>query len=527
MSIFIDIAMNERIIKRNAIYLPRLGVKHRNNHKLIRLITKKNTLKSTTSSKVIVMTLCNRPDYTNQVLRSFEECIGIEDYHMIMCVEPINDEVIKLAKAFNACLTEVVINPRRLGYNQNTFQALNRGFLLCDYVIVAEDDTVFAPDALRYFEYCRLQFENDESIFSISGYSHTTWPKSYWFDVRKVKWFHHWGWAIWKSRWLQLKDQWVNFRQETWDNDVQLVRSERYEVVPCLSRIQNIGALNGTHVPSAEWHREHHHVDTWAGNIKLDFNDSFKINTSISMVDCSSTGKELINQSKVDLTDQKPSSEVALCFSGYISSIKSTFGFIMARLVSVLFPDIFMHVWRKTEDDIKDLEWLIDNFKPKRLLVLDQVDFSNHEKLRYRVIVSSAPINEPIRHNAFNALSMFFAISQANRIKLDFEQQHNYVYKTTIRCRYDTVFNNPIDPCLCDLNQVCIPSGQDHHHGLNDQFALGPSILMNIYSSLFQNIESYVLNDNVNMHPETLLRYHLCKNEVPVSRFDNNISIMR
>lgn len=256
--------MNTRTVKKNGIYLPRLGIKQRK----VCLAGNAVNLNKKKYNKVIVMTLCNRPDYTNQVLRSFEKCTGIEDYHMIMCVEPINGEVIKLAKTFNACSAEVIVNSKRLGCNQNTFQALDRGFSLCDYVIAAEDDTVFARDALRYFEYCRLRFEQDKDVFSICSYSREKCSEEKWFEVKKIKLFYPWGWATWRSRWLDFKDTLAN-PVNVWDTNVLLTRHERSIVVPSLSRVQNIGALNGAHVPSAEWHHKYHHIEMWSDSVNL------------------------------------------------------------------------------------------------------------------------------------------------------------------------------------------------------------------------------------------------------------------
>ena len=46
-----------------------------------------------------------------------------------------------------------------------------------------------------------------------------------------------------------------------------ILRAGRYEVFPTVSRIQNIGAERGTHVPSAAWHTENHRVAVTADDI--------------------------------------------------------------------------------------------------------------------------------------------------------------------------------------------------------------------------------------------------------------------
>jgi hypothetical protein len=54
----------------------------------------------------------------------------------------------------------------------------------------------------------------------------------------------------------------------SWDVIVNhALRAGRYEVFPTVSRIQNIGAEQGTHVPSAEWHAANHHVAETADDL--------------------------------------------------------------------------------------------------------------------------------------------------------------------------------------------------------------------------------------------------------------------
>jgi hypothetical protein len=48
------------------------------------------------------------------------------------------------------------------------------------------------------------------------------------------------------------------------------LRAGRYEAFPTVSRIQNIGAEKGTHVPSPEWHTEHHRVAVTADDLDGD-----------------------------------------------------------------------------------------------------------------------------------------------------------------------------------------------------------------------------------------------------------------
>jgi len=68
----------------------------------------------------------------------------------------------------------------------------------------------------------------------------------------------------------KLKDSY-----ESWDMRIGnfVVKNKFQEVYPTLSRIQNIGAEGGVHVPNAAFHAEHHHVKVWAEDLNLTIND--------------------------------------------------------------------------------------------------------------------------------------------------------------------------------------------------------------------------------------------------------------
>jgi len=238
--------------------------------------------------KIITISLYNRPQYTTVLLGHLNECYGIEDYKIIICVDPGSSEVYKMANEFRPGQTTVVHNKVRLGCNTNIFQSLAMGFTLSDYNVHFEDDTIPGKDCLRYFEWAR-QFENDESIFTVSGYVNSDnrtehySPKTN--DVKAVSrrlWYTPWGWATWKNRFLEMKSVWdFTGKNGSWDYTVNhLVRRDRVELFPLVSRIQNVGAVAGTHVPSPEWHRTHHYNDYWIETLSGEIDEKIVNNGS-------------------------------------------------------------------------------------------------------------------------------------------------------------------------------------------------------------------------------------------------------
>lgn len=76
-----------------------------------------------------------------------------------------------------------------------------------------------------------------------------------------------------------------------------------------------------------------------------------------------------------------------------------------------------------------------------------------------------------------------------------------------------------------NLDSIYIPTYGDFG-GINDQFAFSNSRNMDVYCSLFNRINEY-LNEGQILNPETLLKYHIEKNKLPVNRFSCNYILRR
>lgn len=216
--------------------------------------------------KVITFTLCKRPDYTKTVLDALRQCEGVEDYLLLPRVEPVNDEVIALARNIDFAECRVTVNRKSLGCGLNTFCAWQDGFKHGDFIIHLEDDTVPAHDALRYMEHCRDAYAADQGIFSATGYNRDTYNPATTHQIARRAWFTCWLVGTWADRWAWIKNNW-NRDSARWGTHLanQTKARRLHEVYPLLSRCQNIGAERGVHVPSPEWHKANHHTEHWAG----------------------------------------------------------------------------------------------------------------------------------------------------------------------------------------------------------------------------------------------------------------------
>lgn len=228
--------------------------------------------------KSISISLFNRLEYTKILFDNLAKCEGIDKYKIIISCEPV-DYIINIAELFLPDQTIIYKNRNRLGCQANIFMSIERGFDLGgNFHIHLEDDTIPGKDFLKYCEWADREFKDDKTIFSVSGYVNSNNRMEHCWDIKtndtglvgKRKHFTPWGWAIWRDRWQTIKKQWdFGYIKGGWDiNMANNLRQDRYEIYPKISRIQNIGAVGGLHVPNEEWHKKNHYNEYWIESIQ-------------------------------------------------------------------------------------------------------------------------------------------------------------------------------------------------------------------------------------------------------------------
>lgn len=228
----------------------------------------------------ISISLYNRLDYTKQILEKLASCKLAEEIPTTISIEPspVLYEIAGLADAYPHPKT-IFVNEYRLGCNRGIWTAINRGFETgSDFNIHIEDDILLSRDALIYFTEMARYYEKDESVFCIGGYNRdpeikTEADMGLFFPANT---FYAWSWGVWYNRWNEIKNRWAfgsNPYGQSWDCYVKHhLRGNRSTVLPSVSRVKNIGALNGTFTPSAEWHdKKHNTFDKWADDFDVTF----------------------------------------------------------------------------------------------------------------------------------------------------------------------------------------------------------------------------------------------------------------
>jgi hypothetical protein len=232
--------------------------------------------------------------------------------------------------------------------------------------------------------------------------------------------------------------------------------------------------------------------------------------------------------------------KVAICLSGGIRYPQIGLGSI-AKIFPKSFVKIFIHTWKiaNREDFLKTIAGLqykehdktvetqfdfLQNYQYEKLLIEDY----NSKKERFESIYNSLNLI-PFQENSciiprydVGPISMHYSIHKSNELKTQYERENDITFDFVIRMRFDSDFEGKklqLDSLPRVLN---IPQGEDWCDGINDQFALGPSEVMNVYSDFYNHIDQIT---NVQYHPESMLREYLEMKNVEINRIDFPVRI--
>jgi hypothetical protein len=238
---------------------------------------------------------------------------------------------------------------------------------------------------------------------------------------------------------------------------------------------------------------------------------------------------------------------VALCISGQPRNVHRGIKILLYN-IKIDF-DVFIHAWwdsesskslfiksnaAKLNDVVSEpvgdgwLNQIYENYNVKKLLLETQKNFKVSDELERRKTKYA---------NAFNIYSGLYSIYKCNQLKKEYELENNFKYDKVIRSRFDFGFDKILDFEKYDDNIIYVPddNGYRHNYGFNDQFAIGSSYNMDIYSDMYNNIEkildshhsgirttSYCLELDMMGH-EQLLQKHLENNNVKfeITSFNN------
>ena len=91
--------------------------------------------------------------------------------------------------------------------------------------------------------------------------------------------------------------------------------------------------------------------------------------------------------------------------------------------------------------------------------------------------------------SANNALSMFYSMEEANKLKCEYERKHGFKYDCVVRLRTDLVFLESMKPLVeYDLKQIAVRDDGLESPYFDDILAFGNSDAMDKFCSVFGNL---------------------------------------
>lgn len=231
----------------------------------------------------------------------------------------------------------------------------------------------------------------------------------------------------------------------------------------------------------------------------------------------------------------------AICISGSIRYPE-----MGLRSISKIIPNnikIFIHTWKnvnsgkflktihrlKAKEGIKemiDTDFNLLQYPYEKLKVDDFSIMYDEIKSLYDSLKFSW-----YDRNDIGVLSMYYSIYQANKLKCQYEEKCGIIFDRVIRMRFDSDFVNESLDLRKTMNfDLCIPDTRFDYDGINDQFAVGSSQTMDIYSNIYQDIHDLTDCDYCGEH---ILKNQLDKNNITPTRIkfpvnkNNNIDFTR
>jgi len=227
----------------------------------------------------ISVTCYKRLDYLSTMFRALDKSLSLANKNntpIYISVDYYHSSIVKYVNSLNQFNKIIVVNNPSLGCNKNTKQAIELAISNHDAVIHLEDDTIPTRDAINFYTENLNKYKDESSILSISGYNKTTIlePERY-KEIIKESSFICWGCAFWKNKSDIIINNWTQFqdrenRYGSWDTHLHnniFQKLGYYQARPIISRIQNIGAKNGTYsslvanqynMDETEWHTMNH-----------------------------------------------------------------------------------------------------------------------------------------------------------------------------------------------------------------------------------------------------------------------------
>lgn len=224
--------------------------------------------------------------------------------------------------------------------------------------------------------------------------------------------------------------------------------------------------------------------------------------------------------------------KIALCFSGQLRNVKSTFDNWYKP--NVLEPnkhheiDVFVHTWYNNET--VGTVYYAANEVPNSVVASDSIpeniiqhvyDAYNPVRMELQrpIIFDEKNYNERRLHGAVpqNGLSRLYSLYRSVLLKVQHEQENNFKYDAVVVTRFDFTLKRPF---LFDIvNKKGIYHPGFSPHGFNVCYAMGDSESIDTYATLYHHVDE-VFNTGIHWCDENLAKRFSQMCNLPVYDFN-------
>jgi pentose-5-phosphate-3-epimerase len=212
---------------------------------------------------------------------------------------------------------------------------------------------------------------------------------------------------------------------------------------------------------------------------------------------------------------------VAVCLSGFPRTMFYSYPYLKKYILDELDPDIFFFGYSDNPNGIHAQE-IIETYNPKLYKIREYTQEVQEEIINayggYDFKNVRLAKGSPIQ-----ILSQYYNMYNANALKSQYEKDNNFTYDMVMRLRTDYYFWRKVsdDELKIKDNEVYLPDIWNFG-GVSSGFAFGKSDVMNKYSSLFNCMKKYNLQEGCVFHPETIKKYHLDSQGIDIKYVTNH-----
>jgi len=216
--------------------------------------------------KAVFLTTYNRLPYLQQVLESWSNVRGSEDWDFYAMIEPspVASQIVEEFEEFKSRNSHLFrnftiwVNPQVYGVLHHPWVGFERLLKMnnYDFAVRAEDDLMVSDDILEFFSWAAEEYRGDDQVVTAHAFSLDDGDPSI---SRASEAFSPWLWGTWKDDWSTLIGPTWDHNYSTyngtpghqsgWDWNLNTRLFPEYDlrsVCPVVSRVQNIG-VTGVH----------------------------------------------------------------------------------------------------------------------------------------------------------------------------------------------------------------------------------------------------------------------------------------